>query len=40
MRLNHIGNAILFLVALQHFALEEMQLKFPPEIVVITGGVF
>jgi hypothetical protein len=39
MRLKHIGNAILFLVALQHFALKGTYLKFPPEIVVITGGV-
>jgi len=40
MRLKHIGNAILFLVALQHIALKGTELKFPPEIVVITGGVF
>ena len=36
----HVGNAILFIVALQHFELKKIQLKFPPEIVVFTGGVF
>ena len=40
MHLKHVGNAILFVVALQHFELKRMWLRFPPEIVVFTGGVF
>ena len=40
MHLKHVGNAILFVVAPQHFNLRKRQLKFPPEIVVFTGGVF
>jgi hypothetical protein len=36
----HVGNAILLIVAPQHFKLKRRQLKFPPEIVVFTGGVF
>ena len=36
----HVGNATLFIVALQHFELKKTWLKFPPEIIVFTGGVF
>jgi hypothetical protein len=40
MHLKHVDNAILFVAAPQHFNLKKRQLKFPPEIVVFTGGVF
>ena len=40
MRLKHVGNAILFIAALQHFELNGADVKFPPKIVVFTGGVF
>ena len=40
MRLKHVRNAILFIVALQHFELKGKQLNFPPEMIVSTGGTF
>ena len=40
MRLKHVRNAILFIVALQHFELKGTQLNFPPEMIVSTGGTF